>query len=67
MAVAIALFAAGIAMGLAGACMWAWGVHTGQLRELEQTKAQLFWPDLAPVGEGSAPLKTKPVQEGEDR
>jgi cbb3-type cytochrome oxidase maturation protein len=46
MAVVIALFVAGIAMGLAGACMWAWGVHTGQLRDLERTKEQLFWPDI---------------------
>lgn len=48
MGVAVALFAAGIAMGIAGALMWAWGVHTGQLRDLERTKEQLFWPDLAP-------------------
>ena len=47
MAVTLALFAAGIVMGLGGACFWAWGVHTGQLRDLEATKAQLFWPDLA--------------------
>lgn len=47
MAVTLALFAAGILMGLGGACLWAWGVHTGQLRDLEATKAQLFWPDLA--------------------
>lgn len=51
LAVVIVLFAAGIAMGIAGACMWAWGVHTGQLRDLERTKDQLFWPDLAPEGE----------------
>ena len=48
MAVTIALFVAGVAMGLAGACMWAWAVHTGQLRDLEKTKEQLFWPELAP-------------------
>jgi len=47
MAVALALFAAGIAMGLAGALMWAWGVHTGQFSDLERTKDQLFWPELA--------------------
>ncbi len=46
-AVTLALFAGGIAMGLAGALMWAWGVHTGQFRDLEATKEQLFWPDLA--------------------
>ncbi len=46
MAVVVALFVAGIAMGLAGACMWAWGVHTGQLRDLERTKEQLFWPEI---------------------
>jgi len=34
-------------MGLAGALMWAWGVHTGQFRDVERTKDQLFWPDLA--------------------
>jgi nitrogen fixation-related uncharacterized protein len=50
MAVTLVPFAAGILMGLAGACMWAWGVHTGQLRDLEQTKQQLFWPDLADEG-----------------
>lgn len=47
MAVAIALFVAGIAMGIAGALMWAWAVHSGQLRDLERTKHQLFWPDIA--------------------
>ncbi len=47
MAVTVALFLAGVAMGLAGACMWAWAAHTGQLSDLEQTKHQLFWPDLA--------------------
>lgn len=48
MAVTLALFAAGIAMGLAGALMWAWGVHSGQFRNLEKTKQQLFWPEVAP-------------------
>ena len=47
MAVAIALFVAGIAMGIAGALMWAWAVHSGQLRDLERTKQQLFWPEIA--------------------
>lgn len=51
MSVALALFAAGIAMGLAAACMWAWGVHTGQFRDLERTKHQLFWPELPGSGE----------------
>lgn len=51
MAVVVVLFVAGIAMGLAGACMWAWGVHTGQLRDLERTKEQLFWPEIAPTHE----------------
>jgi nitrogen fixation-related uncharacterized protein len=45
--VAMVLFMAGLAMGLAAACVWAWGVHTGQFRQLENTKQQLFWPDLA--------------------
>ncbi len=43
----MALFAAGVAMGLAAACAWAWGVHTGQFHQLEDTKQQVFWPDLA--------------------
>ena len=47
MPVAIALFIAGIAMGIAGALMWAWAVHSGQLRDLERTKQQLFWPEIA--------------------
>jgi cbb3-type cytochrome oxidase maturation protein len=53
-AVTLALFAAGIAMGIAGACMWAWGVHSGQFRDLEQTKHQVFWPDLPASPEGGA-------------
>ena len=53
-AVTLALFAGGIAMGLAGALMWAWGVHTGQFRDLEATKEQLFWPDLAEDSDESA-------------
>ena len=48
MPVTLALFAGGIVMGLAGALMWAWGVHTGQLSHLEETKQQLFWPEIAP-------------------
>ncbi|HKV12566.1 MAG TPA: hypothetical protein VJ725_30760 [Thermoanaerobaculia bacterium] len=56
MAVTLALFAGGIVMGLAGALMWAWGVHSGQFRNLEETKQQLFWPELAPeTGEGTGP------------
>lgn len=51
MAVTLALFASGILMGIAGALMWAWGVHAGQFRNLEETKQQLFWPELA-QGEG---------------
>jgi nitrogen fixation-related uncharacterized protein len=47
-AVTLALFAGGIVMGIAGALMWAWGVHSGQFRNLEDTKQQLFWPELAP-------------------
>lgn len=47
MAVTLALFASGILMGIAGALMWAWGVHAGQFRNLEDTKQQLFWPELA--------------------
>jgi cbb3-type cytochrome oxidase maturation protein len=46
--VTIALFAAGICLGIAGACAWAWGVRSGQFRDMEKTKEQLFWPEIAP-------------------
>ena len=46
MAVTIALFTAGILMGLGGVCVWVWGVKSGQFRNLEQTKEQLFWPEI---------------------
>ncbi len=55
MIITLCLFAAGIAMGVAGALMWAWGVRSGQFRDLEKTKDQLFWPDIAP-GDGSDPV-----------
>ncbi len=48
MLVTIALFAAGICLGIAGACAWAWGVRSGQFRDMEKTKEQLFWPEIAP-------------------
>jgi cbb3-type cytochrome oxidase maturation protein len=47
-AVTLALFAGGIVMGIAGAMVWAWGVHSGQFRDLEAIKQQLFWPELSP-------------------
>ena len=47
MTITAILFAAGIFMGIAGALAWAWGVRSGQFRDLEKTKEQLFWPDLA--------------------
>lgn len=50
MGITIALFVAGICLGIAGACVWAWGVRSGQFRDLEKTKEQLFWPDVAPDG-----------------
>ncbi len=53
MTVTLVLFVAAVAMGVAGACMWAWGVHSGQLRDLEKTKEQLFWPDLAGTDAGA--------------
>ncbi len=55
MLVTIALFAAGIFLGIAGALVWAWGVRSGQFRDMEKTKEPLFWPELAsgePGGEG---------------
>jgi cbb3-type cytochrome oxidase maturation protein len=48
LSVTILLFLAGTFMGLGGALIFAWAVHSGQLRNLERTKEQLFWPDLAP-------------------
>lgn len=63
LAVAIALFFAGIAMGIAGAFVWAWAVHAGQLRDLEATKLQLFWPDLAPEsGERASEPEPQPAR-----
>lgn len=49
--ITICLFLAGIAMGAAFACVWAWGVRTGQFRDLEDSKKQVFWPDIAPDAE----------------
>jgi cbb3-type cytochrome oxidase maturation protein len=57
-AVSIALFLAGICMGIGGAFVWAWGVRTGQFRDLEASKRQIFWPDLA--GGDSAPPEAPP-------
>jgi cbb3-type cytochrome oxidase maturation protein len=45
--VTIALFVAGISMGIGAAFVWAWAVRSGQLRDLEKSKEQIFWPDLA--------------------
>lgn len=47
MAITVSLFVAGICLGIAGALTWAWAVHSGQFRDLERTKDQLFWPELA--------------------
>jgi cbb3-type cytochrome oxidase maturation protein len=47
MTITILLFAGAVCMGVAGALVWAWAVRSGQLRDLEKTKEQLFWPDLA--------------------
>ncbi|HVO50769.1 MAG TPA: cbb3-type cytochrome oxidase assembly protein CcoS [Thermoanaerobaculia bacterium] len=56
MTITVMLFAAGISMGIAGALAWAWGVRSGQFRDLEKTKEQLFWPDLAEDGgDGKSP------------
>ena len=62
MTITVMLFAAGISMGIAGALAWAWGVRSGQFRDLEKTKEQLFWPDLADAdadadagGDGESP------------
>ncbi len=55
MGVTVALFAAGICLGISGAIAWAWAVRSGQFRNLEKTKDQLFWPDIAEsAGEAGA-------------
>ena len=53
MATTIALFAAGIALGIGAAFIWAWGIRTGQFRDMEKTKDQLFWPEIAPPPTGA--------------
>ena len=58
--ITVCLFLAGIAMGSAFACVWAWGVRSGQFRELEDTKHQLFWPEVAP---GDPPAAETPREE----
>jgi cbb3-type cytochrome oxidase maturation protein len=55
--ITLCLFLAGIAMGAAFACIWAWGVRSGQFRDLEESKQQVFWPDIAP--ETGTPLTTE--------
>lgn len=60
MTITVMLFAAGISMGVAGALAWAWGVRSGQFRDLEKTKEQLFWPDLAEDGEAGDGPNTEP-------
>jgi len=59
--VTLCLFAAGIAMGIAAALMWAWGVRSGQFQDMEKTKEQLFWPDIAPTVPPEGPPATSPV------
>ena len=51
--ITLCLFLAGIAMGAAFACVWAWGVRSGQFRDLEDSKQQVFWPDIAPEAQES--------------
>ena len=52
--ITLCLFLAGIAMGAAFACVWAWGVRSGQFKDLEDSKLQIFWPEIAPEGDGDA-------------
>ena len=51
-------------MGLAGVCVWAWGVRSGQFRDLEKTKDQIFWPELGPDGGEAAPPAREPEGAG---
>jgi cbb3-type cytochrome oxidase maturation protein len=60
MTITVMLFAAGIFMGIAGALAWAWGVRSGQFHDLEKTKEQLFWPDLAEDGGDGKRPNTEP-------
>lgn len=61
------LFAAGIVMGVAAALMWAWGVRSGQFRDLEKTKDQLFWPEIAgPEGKGDGTPRPAGPTNGKD-
>jgi cbb3-type cytochrome oxidase maturation protein len=60
MTITVMLFAAGISMGIAGALAWAWGVRSGQFRDLEKTKEQLFWPDLADENGDGPDAHTEP-------
>lgn len=59
--ITLCLFAAGIAMGVGAALMWAWGVRSGQFRDLERTKDQLFWPEIAPDQGPSPPPPGRPA------
>ena len=59
--ITLCLFLAGIAMGAAFACVWAWGVRSGQFRNLEDSKQQVFWPDIAPDAEPALTLE-KPME-----
>ncbi len=59
MAITLALFAAGILMGVGGALFWAWGVRAGQFRDLEKTKHQLFWPEIASGDNDRIPAPTE--------
>lgn len=51
-------------MGLAGVCIWAWGVRSGQFRDLEKTKDQIFWPELGPGGGEDRPTAGDPDATG---
>ena len=53
--ITLCLFLAGIAMGAAFACVWAWGVRSGQFRAMEDVKGQVFWPDIAPESKDHPP------------
>jgi cbb3-type cytochrome oxidase maturation protein len=51
-------------MGLAGVCVWAWGVRSGQFRDLEKTKDQIFWPELGSGGGDDRPAAQDPEATG---
>ena len=66
--------AAGLMMGLAGACLFVFAVKRGYFHDFENAKYQVFWSDLEPLtaehsrlrtaGDAPAPSSSHAVVEG---